>query len=166
MDPKSQRIYISVDPSKAARCNWCGSTESREWRSTKHGLFCSVECQSAGTAPDYLCAFLVLQVLGVLFAVASFTVSGALSIVLVFELFSLPYLFCFWRGRIWQKRIPMDSRRDDALQDLALLRGIAAVVECPKCNAVLDLSRIGSDKAYRCAYCGATGTVELIKSLH
>jgi hypothetical protein len=82
------------------------------------------------------------------------------------ELFALVVLHQLLKGMRWRTKVPAHSREDDELQEIGILRGIAAVVKCPSCDAALDLNKVYSDMTFTCDYCGATGTIELVKTRH
>jgi len=53
---------VSVDPKRAARCRWCGTFESDDWKNDmfRKGLWCSKECYHAGHLGEYLFSSIVL----------------------------------------------------------------------------------------------------------
>ena len=59
------------------------------------------------------------------------------------------------------KDVPKGSRSDIFPTEVSLLRRISAPVECPNCDAKIDLTNVGEDMIYACPYCGANGVVEI-----
>jgi len=157
------RVYIAVDPTKIVRCQWCGAAESEEWHRTRYGVYCSMDCFYAAQANGYLCAY-IIEVASSSFLVGVVSPSALLvGIPLIMLLFS-PCLIWTKRGWDHQKNMPRDSRRDDVTSDLALLKTISSGVSCPRCNANIDVRKIGTDRVYNCEYCGASGTIEFLRS--
>lgn len=78
---------------------------------------------------------------------------------------SFPVLY-YWAkvGMNRQKEVPRDSRRDDVSSDVALLKTISSGISCPRCNGNIDIRKIGTDRVYNCEYCGASGTIEVVKT--
>ena len=58
--------------------------------------------------------------------------------------------------------IPKGSRRDIGVSEFSLLQRVSAPVECPNCDANLDLSEIKENMVYHCKYCGASGIIEIV----
>jgi len=75
-----------------------------------------------------------------------------------------PVLCCSAIGQYHRTTIPKGSRRDDVSIDLARLKAVSSVVLCPKCDANIDIAKVGDDMVYTCDYCGASGTIEVLKT--
>jgi len=56
---------------------------------------------------------------------------------------------------------PKGSRRNIGISEVSLLRNISTPIECPNCDAVIDMDNIGEDMVYHCQYCGANGVIEI-----
>ncbi len=162
---RSDNIYVVVDSSKVARCKWCGITESEKWIPGQNGLFCSRGCSYASTGLQGLFMF-IFSIAFSLFFVGLGTMIGsagpAVFPSLVFLSFALLSLFVYVQGVTHRSSMPKNSRADDVPLDTALLRTVSASVNCPRCDANLDLRKIGEDRVFMCGYCGATGTVRII----
>lgn len=163
---ESLPIHITVDSTKIARCQWCGSIESDNWRVNRYGVYCSDICAAANVTGLSICTSLFFVFLSLITVAAMEPSSWAsgIGIPLLFILLALPGLLCGAIGLEHRKKVPRNSRRDDISSDLALLRAISSEVSCPKCNGNIDVGRISKDRVYRCQYCGATGTIEVIKA--
>ncbi|RDE14175.1 MAG: hypothetical protein C4K48_06475 [Candidatus Thorarchaeota archaeon] len=157
------RVYVAVDPAKILRCMWCGLAESETWKRTKYGTYCSTECFYAAEASGFLCVFILEVVL----------TSVMIGVATPFPLFiGLPFaMLIFSPCLVWarvgwsrQKSVPRNSRRNETSSDIALLKAISSGVLCPRCNANIDVRTIGEDRIYRCEYCGASGTIEVVKT--
>lgn len=163
---ESLPIYITVDPAKIVRCKWCGVAQSEHWQHTQVGIFCSTDCYDAERADARIGAFFALVIL-LAFIVAMIAQLSLVAVAMVLPVLLLavvPFLYCGMLGRNLRKKVPRGSRRDDVSSDLAMLKAISSGVSCPRCNANIDIRKIGEDKVYNCEYCGASGTIELVKT--
>jgi len=160
------RIYVAVDSTKVFRCRWCGSAESDAWFETQYGTFCSGECYDASQAYDRISVYSCFLIIFVgSFAVMETLWPGTLIIALpAYLLLSSPYLCCVKESWDSRKRIPRNSRKDTTSLDLSLLKAMTSGVLCPRCSANIDIRKVGKDKVYNCEYCGASGTIELVKT--
>jgi len=134
--------------------------ESKTWRHTRIGTFCSVGCADAGAVPLGALAF-VLSAAGSLFilTIAGARGAGFSALLLII---GIPALYCSSLGMLHRRSVPKDSRANDVPLDTALLATVSTSVVCPRCDAELDLRSIGKDRVYACGYCGATGTISVI----
>ena len=162
---ESLRIYIAVDPTKVARCKWCGRTEAEGWLGSHAGIYCSNECSLAEYANRTLLGFLIMIIVFpvLILRVPMNLYDFALGSVISMVLFSP--LLCFsaagWNQR---KRTPKDSQRDDVSIELTMLRALSSAVLCPRCDANIDVTRVDEDRVYTCDYCGASGTIEVVQT--
>ena len=158
MDSKeSLRIYIAVDPAKVARCKWCGGTESKNWTGDNmSGIYCSDECRFADQSNCILLFFVISMPLALV-------ISGPAGLFLFSVLLS-PMLVCGGIGQYHRRTIAKDSRRKDVSIDTAMLQAVSSAVLCPKCDANIDVTKVGDDRVYTCDYCGASGTIEVVKT--
>jgi transcription elongation factor Elf1 len=165
---ESLRIYIAVDSKKVSRCKWCGTTQSDNWIGGRYGgIFCSTQCSLAYSANGTLLSFLVLLV--VLFPILFGTGYPIPIGVLLYGFAILAVIFipltCFGGiGYYYRMHIPKDSRRDDVPIDVAMLKTMSSAVLCPRCDANIDVSKVGADRIYTCDYCGASGTIEIMNT--
>jgi len=165
---ESLRIYITVNPTKIVRCGWCGTAESDNWLMNRTGIYCSSQCAAANMAGLSTCLFVFSAILVFATFVASratsdysfMTILGGL---VLGVMISSPCLICAVGGRDSRKRVPRGSRRDKASSDMSLLKTVSGIT-CPRCDANLDIRKVGEDKVYNCEYCGASGTIELVKT--
>jgi len=160
------RVFVTVDPTKIVRCKWCGVAQSENWQHTQVGVFCSTACYDAERADVRIGVFFSLVIL-LAFPVAMIAQLSPLAFAIGLPVLILavsPILYCGAVGRDLRKKVPRDSRRDDVTSDLALLKAISSGVSCPKCSANIDVRKIGTDRVYNCEYCGASGTVEVVKT--
>jgi hypothetical protein len=75
-----------------------------------------------------------------------------------------PMMIFGFAGRGFRKDIPKGSRKTAGrLSELAMLRAATSKVSCPKCNANIDLKAVREDRVYSCEYCGASGTIKILK---
>ena len=162
---ESIRIYVAVDPTKVSRCKWCGTIQSEKWIGDRYGgVFCSTECSFAYYANKTLVSYPLLVIFVPLFFWFGIPVSLG-TLLPAFALFALLFspLLCFGGAGHYQRRhISKDSRRDDVPIDVAMLKAMSSTVLCPRCDANLDVSKVGKDMTYTCEYCGASGTVEIM----
>jgi transcription elongation factor Elf1 len=166
-DKEPLRIYIAVDPTKVSRCKWCGTTQSEKWKGDQYGgIFCSTECSLAYYANMTLVSYPLLTIFFPLAFSSGISVSlGAL--LPFFALFALLFspLLCFGGAGTYQRmHIPKDSRRDDVPIDVAMLKAMSSTVLCPRCDANIDVSKVGKDMTYTCEYCGVSGTIEIMNT--
>jgi len=164
----SSEIYIKVDAWKIVRCFWCGTPESPAWTTTHTGVYCSRECTQAGKADETLGNFLLALFIvpGIIGGFAS--VSGVTSIVaylgillVVTALFS-PLLIKALMEYRRRRAVPRYSRNTVVPSNTALLKALPPSAPCPQCDTSIDLKEVGSDMAYRCDRCGATGTIKVL----
>ena len=168
------RVYVAVDPAKILRCMWCGIALSEDWRHTEYGIYyskgryatyCSRGCHDAGRVNERILGSLSIVFMSAIILPSVQLSPGAFIIVVaVAVLVSCPFLYYAKVGRDLQKKVPRNSRRDDVSSDIALLKAISSGVSCPICNANIDVRKIGTDRVYNCDYCGASGTVEIVKT--
>jgi len=157
---RSDNIYVVVDSFKIARCAWCGIMESKNWRVSQYGLYCSTKCANANGATLLAVLFVLFVLLSLSVLIASrFAGIGASLYILMI---GVPALVCSLQGTMHRKSVPRNSRASEVSRDAALLRTVSASVNCPRCDGNLDLRKIGNDGIYVCGYCGATGAVRII----
>jgi hypothetical protein len=66
-DTNSKRHMVTVDSSRVANCDWCGTIESEKWRQYIFGgNYCSRACMQAGTYSQLICSALILLLIPVL----------------------------------------------------------------------------------------------------
>jgi hypothetical protein len=162
-DQQSDRLLIVVDSSKASRCKWCGTLQSKNWVSSEYGTFCSSDCSLAARANSLIGSFCLLAVLYP-FLILMGGPSGLSTIIvgsMLLILVSSPLMCCGMMGLANRTDIPKTSRYDETSTYAALLKTVASQVKCPRCDANLDLAKVGEGRVYHCDYCGASGTVEL-----
>ncbi len=156
------RIHIILDDTKVNRCKWCGSPQSDDWISSKDGAFCSKNCARAAYSEDSwrfgIC--LVGLPFFMLLALVSQNPLWPLYI-FMFPLILIYYAWLFCSGRNHAKGTPKGSRRNTGLSAASLLRRVSAPIECPNCDAKIDLKNVGEDMIYHCQYCGASGVVDI-----
>lgn len=157
---RSDNIYVVVDSSKIARCAWCGTMESKNWRVSRYGLYCSHACSFAAGAPVLICTSVFFLALG--FGIVMTVGWGAVGIFSCFLMLALPPLCCGLQGQSHRRSVPRNSMADEVSLHTALLATVATSVVCPRCDAELDLRSIGKDRVYACGYCGTTGTIAVI----
>lgn len=80
----------------------------------------------------------------------------ALAIISAIILISLLY-----KDHKYALEIPKGSRSNIGVSEVSLLQKISAPVDCPNCDAKIDLTNVGADMIYNCQYCGAKGVVEI-----
>ncbi len=163
---ESLRIYIAVDPSKVATCKWCGSVESEDWRKGS-GVYCSRECGWADQSENSLLFFLLW--IPIALAIAALNLPSTpdrfpfVSIILI--IVGSPCMIFGFAGRGFRKDIPKDSRKTEGrMSELALLRAVTSKVSCPRCDGNIDIREVSEDGVFACEYCGASGTIELLKT--
>jgi hypothetical protein len=156
------RLHIVLDASKAHRCNWCGTPQSDRWLTRKTGVYCSKKCVRAAASEARLC-YLPLPILYIMLVIWIWPELGRylawLFLLLFIPPFAIPILF--FRDRKFALEIPKGSRSHIGVSEVSLLRKLSAPIECPNCDANIDLSKISEDMIYTCQYCGATGVVEI-----
>jgi hypothetical protein len=104
---------------------------------------------------EVFAANLLLTVIDKKYIVAFFITS-----ILLFS----PFLYWGLIGLKRKKIIAKDSRRNDTPLDTALLKSISSAVFCPRCNAKIDVRKASEDRIFNCEYCGASGTIEVVKT--
>lgn len=120
------------------------------------GIYCSDECKFADQANCTILLFLF----AIPFALAISELVG----LLFFCVLISPILICGAIGQYHRRTIPKGSRRDDVPIDTTMLQAVSSAVLCPKCDANIDVRKVGEDRVYTCDYCGASGTIEVIKT--
>lgn len=161
----STPLRIVVPASDVVRCKWCGTLESHSWISDKDGVYCSKDCMVASgleSIRTYLiCFVLLLAVMSFLpLAYSIYSSSLILGQVSTFFLIIISG-FQYLKGQRIVKMIPEGSRYDGVSVENYLLKKIKHI-ECPNCDANLDIREIGPDMVYTCEYCNATGRIEVI----
>ena len=175
-DKDSPQLFVAVDASKVARCNWCGTLQSDNWKEIRTGIYCSNGCADASNNQRLLasiCIAIVAAPIVLLLPVPTglftamqrpmiFTFVGVLVfpffVILIYGLVSE-----YRRVRIYKNEVPKASRMDEGIEELVLVRS-AKHVECPNCDGNIDLSKVKADMIYHCEYCGASGKVEILKT--
>jgi hypothetical protein len=173
IEKDSPNLYVAVDASKSARCDWCGTLESESWTHTKMNIYCSKDCYNASTANQQMafgCCFFMSGPAFILEAVVISNVHPEFMAFAVgwFFLFSIPFLaygyYNYRRGLSHAKTTPRDSKYSESSSDLTFLRTLSQHVECPNCDGNIDLSEVQEDMIYHCEYCGASGKVEILQT--
>jgi hypothetical protein len=164
----SEPIHVIIDVSRAAKCEWCGTQESDDWK-TVHGgkMFCCRDCQLAfmhESAKNMIAAVLItgvpLMTALLIFQAPSYAISIAIFVVVM----CVYNVSIYTSGASYAKRVSKNSRAQSTSAELALIRRLSAPVKCPNCHAELDLSMIESDMVYHCSHCGAAGLIEVTKT--
>jgi uncharacterized paraquat-inducible protein A len=173
-DKGSGRIHIILDAGKVNRCSWCGSPVSEHWISSEGGPFCSKECEKEWLNERNSCTFCFSAFLTLLFLLLipafwlsdssyidntlRFQVIASCSVaVVILSIFTISSFRDYNRTPNRLK----DSQRNVGTSKASLLRSISTPVECPNCDALIDLTNIGEDMVYHCQYCGANGIIEI-----
>jgi hypothetical protein len=161
---ESHPIYIAVDPTKLARCRWCGTYKSEFWGEAESGLYCSSDCHYANHTDEFLVGFFCAVIL-IPFILVNLLSSPGLIIggTFLFWLMVAPLLVYGLRSRRYRAMVPRGSRSHDVSNEQALLRTMASTVSCPKCDGNIDIGKVGDDRTYHCEYCGASGKIEIIR---
>ena len=170
----SNRIHIILDATKAKRCDWCGSPQSRRWSTNEKGTFCSSECIKAANSEERWttalaagcsASFFVLAWIWLLVA-RPWVPSSFFFLLLGLTLFFVVPLsvksIIQYNDHRFALEVPKGSRRDIGVSEFSLLQRVSAPVECPNCDANLDLSEIKENMVYHCKYCGASGIIEIV----
>jgi hypothetical protein len=165
------RLIVTVDPKLLKQCKWCGgAVGTGGMRVTSHFLiwtrsrtFCSKTCLTANKSlsPFGPCFFIITLLCTVLLIINGYLIE-AVSFIVIFNLLGICYLREFFKGRDAASQIPRNSRRNETLDDTAMLYATTTDVFCPNCNCNIDLDEVGADLVYRCEYCGVTGFIELV----
>ncbi len=163
-------IYVVVDTSRAAKCAWCKSIESKNWKSTTEGkLFCCSKCRDAYYCENrqYITIFMLVAGVVCLLIYLSdpespnaFRVLFPSLMFLSFAVGTIPFIFI---GYSHAKKVPQYSRRAILSAEHVFARRISNPIDCPNCMGKLDLSKIQREMVYCCEYCGATGAVEVVR---
>jgi hypothetical protein len=138
--------------------------ESESWQFSEGESFCSSGCLRAEKAQSTFLAFILAAVsFPILLMMASpmymsTVVYGSLAMMLVFS----PLLILAIQGVLYAESVPRGSRAKAVSLDTAMLATVSTSVACPRCDANLDLRKIGKDRIFVCGYCGATGTVRIV----
>ena len=169
----SNRIHIILDASKVNRCVWCGSPVSDHWISGEGGSFCTEECQKEWWKDKNSEMYCLSGGLAILFApllLAILFLDSPIDGITKFEfaVFGLVMVITLviitissYRDHSRVPDRPKDSRRNIGISEVSLLRNISIPVECPNCDAIIDMENIGDDMVYHCQYCGANGVIEI-----
>ena len=165
----AERVYIGVDPSRVARCKWCGSAESSHWISFRNSQYCSRDCLRASESYVRLAGSVFCQILVVvMFAYEqfSFPFMGPPPVPLFLSFEMLPIALSLWslHGVSLRTKIPEGSRMYGKSLNPAALKRVAYGTKCPNCGGTLNPRRIGNGMNFTCDYCGTTGIMELYKS--
>lgn len=163
------RLRLVLEKITIEQCTWCGTQQSDDWFHSGDGTYCSVECMKYSRLQDRQ----ILSVMLVLLLSATVTIYLITSPFLVSDLivqmvaygifFTLLFVMLYLSLIQYRKyaKIPKGSRSDIHPTVVSLVRKISAPVECPNCDANIDLTEIGEDMIYHCQYCGAEGVVEI-----
>jgi hypothetical protein len=161
------KIHIILDAAKVNRCIWCGSAQSDKWIHGEEGMLCSEECSKAKQSENFsfsvfVTFFSVPVILMVWFLPDSFDgkLLGFVSLIIL-EIVAIMVLISDYKDRKYALDIPKGSRNHVGVSEVSLLRRFAAPVECPNCDAKIDLTNVGEDLIYHCSYCGANGVVDI-----
>jgi len=168
----SGRIHIILDAAKVNRCNWCGIPISDNWVFGREGSFCSQECLHKSWNEKRSNLFNVcgwLAILQTLVLLAIPMIVGLQSLLFVAIFFLIMILVLVFLHRLIREDLeisdnidrPKDSRRNIGISEVSILRSISTPVECPNCDALIDLANIREDMVYHCQYCGANGIIEI-----
>lgn len=170
----SGRIHIILDAAKANRCSWCGSPVSDHWISDEGGPFCSQKCLDEWKKERNSCAycFPAFLTISFLLLVPAFWlndspyIDNTLRFQVIASCLIIPVILfvitvSFYRNYKHGTDIPKGSRRNIGTTEMSLLRSISTPVECPNCDALIDLANIREDMVYHCQYCGANGIIEI-----
>jgi hypothetical protein len=145
VDKKSQhRLRIVLDASKAHRCKWCGSSQSDWWITEKSGVYCSQDCVRASHSEALGCYLLITFFYTILMIWAWPAVSQDLGwfYLLTFILLAIIPL-SLYRNRRYALKIPKGSRNHIGVSEVSLLRKVSAPIECPNCDAKINLRNVG-----------------------
>ena len=169
-DSNLTRLSITVEETSVIRCIWCGKVLSIEWTIQPHNPIsqsesgprvCSESCRlAAGSEINPACAYGLLVPTSFLIIFGIFTPG----LLLIAGVIGGPAVFCLllrYAGNEEAKVNPKDSCRTDISDEGLLLQSIPHEVECPTCDANLDLTGLGPERLFRCEYCGASGIVEI-----
>ena len=158
------RLTVVIEKTRLHQCAWCGTAYSEKWEFHDSKSYCSHDCMFADLQGDpSVCCMLILGLVMIpvsfIFQVYYFLILG-----LIFLVISLLMFINDRPPEGYTERVPRNSRLDEGIKDIYLLRALPYHVECPNCDANLDISKINEDMIYHCEYCGAEGVVELIKT--
>jgi len=165
-----RRLHIVLDASKVNRCIWCGSPLSDHWILGEEGSYCSDSCAKAKSSDLFLpAACMTIILLPLLVAIWSITSSffdpnlkfQAIIVLIAMVILSAILSISTYRDRRYAAEVPQGSRRHIGVSEVSLLRRISAPVDCPNCDAKINLTNVGEDMIYHCQYCGASGIVEI-----
>jgi len=170
----SGRIRIILDATKVNRCAWCGSPESDQWISGEGGSYCSEEClkewwRERNAEMICISPCMIIIILPLLLAIwfmdnpymddtLRLQIVGFGSVLLVILSIITIHLY---KDRMHQTDRPKGSRCNIGVSEVSLLRNISTPIECPNCDAAIDLKNVGEDLIYHCHYCGANGVIEI-----
>ena len=157
------RLYIAVDPSKLARCRWCGTLESEKWVHGEIGTYCSDTCKKAAGIKSPLAAICFCAV-GLLGTVGIFALGGpadGMAALLIMIIAGCLVFYDCQGSTNAASQVPEGSRKSKELDEISLLKAILTHLECPNCDGNIDVDTIEADQIYHCGYCGASGIVEV-----
>ena len=170
----SYRIHIILDASRVNRCAWCGSPVSDHWISGEGGSYCSEEClkewwrdRNSATICIPACMTIVMPplLLAIWFTDSPFMDDTQKLLIVGFGSVMLAILsiitISFYKDQIHRTDRPKGSRRNIGVSEASLLRNISTSIECPNCDATIDLNSVGEDMIYHRHYCGANGVIEI-----
>lgn len=160
------RLRIFVDASRVPRCKWCGISQSYTWKTTKEGVYCSDSCMKVDMhVTNRWCWFPIF-----LFFVISALIGNSIDssgILGSFSTVMIPLTICLFIVDLpplaYKTKVPRNSRVNEGLLNLSLLKTITSHIKCPNCDGHIDLSNVKKDMVYHCDYCGADGIIELVK---
>ena len=158
----SHRLRIILDASKAHRCKWCGTPQSDLWITEKSGVYCSKNCVRASHSQALGCYSTITIFYAILIIWGWPTIYPEIAWLYLLTFVALAVmLLSLFRDRRYVLKIPKGSRSHLGVSEVSLLQRISAPIECPNCDANIDLKSVGEDMAYTCQYCGANGVVEI-----
>ena len=164
-----QRLHIILDSFKANRCIWCGSQQSDDWIHGTEGAYCSDSCAKAKISqmhcPMAFMTILILALVLMIWLIDSSAYSDLKVQIVVFgvalAIISAIISISLYKDHKYALEIPKGSRSNIGVSEVSLLQKISVPVECPNCDANIDLMNVGEDMIYTCQYCGANGVIEI-----
>jgi predicted nucleic acid-binding Zn ribbon protein len=168
----SESIRVAIDVSKAVKCEWCGALDSVCWTTSRYGkIFCCSACKLAfyhkRTRNILILSVLILVLLIISALVSLFSdlavpvVPPLILLIVISFVYTIP---TYYFGGTYARKVPRNALSQYETMEQAMLSCLSAPIECPNCDANLDLSTIGPDMVYHCEHCGATGLVEVTKT--
>ncbi len=163
------RLRLILEASKIEQCIWCGTQQSDNWFHSGDATYCSVECMKSSSSQDRKVLSIMMILTLATFVMMYLTTSSVLGsdltarVVAYAVFFPLIIVLLILSVNQFRKyaQVPKGSRTDVHPTVVSLVRKISAPVECPNCDATIDLTNIGDDMVYHCQYCGAEGVVEI-----